>query len=143
MIRRSLAAAVVAAAAGASIPFKRPVPNFGPSRTIRDLPTSNERDWTKAHCDMAARRKGDPATWGGSEKDSRNVKNLTDDSELPPGEWNTLVIECSGDRIDVWLNGDRVNDGFGCTATSGSIALQAEGAEVEFRKLLMTPLGEV
>jgi len=90
--------------------------------------------------DMASRRRGDPSTWGGGARQSRNVKNLTDDSENPPGEWNTMVVECLGDRIDVWVNGDRVNDGYDCTASSGRIALQAEGAVVEFRRLDVEPL---
>jgi len=35
------------------------------------------------------------------------------------------------------LNGVMVNDGFGATATKGQIALQAEGAEVEFRSIFL------
>jgi hypothetical protein len=33
-----------------------------------------------------------------------------------------------------------VNDGSDATADRGRIALQAEGSEVEFRKLLLTPI---
>ena len=51
-----------------------------------------------------------------------------------------MVIRCKGDAIAVWVNGDLVNDGTGCTATKGQIALQAEGAVVEFRKLELTKL---
>jgi Domain of Unknown Function (DUF1080) len=40
--------------------------------------------------------------------------------------------------IKVWVNGTLVNEGNNCTASSGQIALQAEGAEVEFRKVLLT-----
>jgi hypothetical protein len=40
----------------------------------------------------------------------------------------------------VWVNGDLVNDGFGCTADRGQIAFQAEGAEVECRKMELTPI---
>ena len=46
-----------------------------------------------------------------------------------------LVIECLDDQIKVWVNGDLVNHGTECTASKGQIALQAEGSEVEFRKL--------
>ena len=42
-----------------------------------------------------------------------------------------MVIECEGRVIRVWVNGDKVNEGRDCTADSGSIAIQAEGAEVE------------
>ena len=71
---------------------------------------------------------------------ARRILNLTDDSEKPLGEWNTMVIECVKDAVKVWVNGDLVNHGTKCTATKGQIALQAEGSEVEFRKLLLTPI---
>jgi len=51
-----------------------------------------------------------------------------------------MVIECRNNTIRVWVNGDLVNEGTNCTASKGQIAVQAEGAEVEFRKLLLTKL---
>ena len=51
-----------------------------------------------------------------------------------------MVVECLKNSIRVWVNGDLVNDGFNCTAEKGQIALQAEGAEVEFRKVELTPI---
>lgn len=91
--------------------------------------------------DMEKRRpKKENQAYGGGPNDARNVKNLTDNSEKPLGEWNTMVIECKGDGVKVWVNGDLVNDGSKCTASKGQIALQAEGAEVEFRKVELTPL---
>jgi hypothetical protein len=54
-----------------------------------------------------------------------------------------MIIECLGSSIMVWVNGDLVNHGFDCTAKEGQIALQAEGSEVEFRKLLLTPISEL
>ena len=56
------------------------------------------------------------------------------------GEWNTMVIECKDDSIKIWVNNDFVNEGTKCTAKQGQIALQAEGSEVEFRKVELTPL---
>lgn len=85
-------------------------------------------------------RRGPKEKWGITEGKERRVKNLTDNSEKPLGEWNKMTIECLGDKIKVWVNGDMVNDGFGATAQKGQIALQAEGAEVEFRKVDLTPL---
>ncbi len=89
--------------------------------------------------DMVKRR-GPKETWGTTRGKARRILNLTDDSEKKPGQWNTMVIECVGDEIKVWVNGDLVNHGHDCTATKGRIALQAEGAEVEFRKLDLTPI---
>lgn len=84
--------------------------------------------------DMEGRR-GAKENWGITEGKGRNVKNLTDDSEKPVGEWNTMLIEAVGSEVKVWVNGVLVNHGFDCTANKGQIALQAEGSEVEFRKL--------
>lgn len=85
-------------------------------------------------------RRGPEENWGVDEGNARRVANLTDDSENAPGEWNQMVIECRGDAIDVWVNGDHVNNGTGCTASSGKIALQAEGAACEFRRVELEPL---
>jgi len=89
--------------------------------------------------DMVARR-GPEKRWGVDEGRARRIRNLTDDSEKPPGKWNEMVIECRGRRIDVWVNGDHVNDGFDCTTDQGQIAIQAEGVACEFRKIKLTPL---
>lgn len=89
--------------------------------------------------DMVARR-GPEAEWGITEGKARRILNLTDDSEKPLGEWNRMVIECVGDEVKVWVNDDLVNHGTDCTASKGQLALQAEGAEVEFRKLVLTDI---
>ena len=36
-----------------------------------------------------------------------------------------------------------VNHGTRCTVQKGQIALQAEGSEVEFRKLMLTPITKI
>jgi hypothetical protein len=54
-----------------------------------------------------------------------------------------MVIECLDDQIKVWVNGDLVNHGTDCTAARGQIALQAEGSEVEFRKLSLSPIEQL
>ncbi len=88
-------------------------------------------------------RRGPKAKWGVTEGKARRILNLTDASEKKPGEWNRMVIECVKDEVKVWVNGDLVNHGSKCTASSGQIALQAEGSEVEFRKLLLTPISKL
>jgi hypothetical protein len=91
--------------------------------------------------DMEKRRPRKPGQqWGGTEADARRIVNLTDGSEKPVGEWNSLIIEARGKTLKVWLNGDFVNEGFDATVDQGRIALQAEGAEVEFRKVQIGPL---
>lgn len=86
------------------------------------------------------RRRGPRAQWGTTEGKARRIRNLTDVSEKPVGEWNTMAIEAVGRSIRVWVNGDLVNDGSHATADRGRIALQSEGSEVEFRKLSLTPI---
>lgn len=91
--------------------------------------------------DMEKRRpKGKDQKWGGKQGDARRILNLTDGSEKPVGEWNKMKIECQGNEIKVWVNGDFVNHGKNCTVSKGQIAVQAEGVEVEFKTLLLTPL---
>lgn len=89
--------------------------------------------------DMEIRR-GPKDTWGVNGNKARRIKNLTDGSEKPLGEWNTMIIECFKDSIKVWVNGVLVNEGTNCTATKGQIAVQAEGSEVEFNKLVLQPI---
>lgn len=89
--------------------------------------------------DMEERR-GPKEEWGITEGKGRRILNLTDGTEKPLGEWNRMRIECLGREVKVWLNDELVNHGFDCTADSGQIALQAEGAEVEFRKVALTPI---
>jgi hypothetical protein len=85
-------------------------------------------------------RRGPKEEWGITEGKGRRIINLTDGSEKPLGEWNAMTIECVRDTIKVWLNGDLVNYGYNATAQKGNIAVQAEGSEVEFRKLELTPI---
>ena len=91
--------------------------------------------------DMVSRR-GPKEKWGVTEGKARRILNLTDGSENPVGEWNTMLIECFQSSIMVWVNGDLVNHGSDCTAAKGRIALQAEGSEVEFRRVQLTAINE-
>ncbi len=88
------------------------------------------------------KRRGVRKDWGTTEGKLRRIFNLTDGSEKPLGEWNTMTIECFERNVKVWVNGDLVNDGSGCTADKGQIAVQAEGAEVEFRKVELTHISK-
>jgi len=93
--------------------------------------------------DNMVERRGPKEEWGITEGKKRRILNLTDESENPVGEWNRMVIECLDNEIKVWVNDDFVNHGYDATANSGQIAVQAEGSEVEFRKLELTPITEL
>jgi hypothetical protein len=85
-------------------------------------------------------RRGPKENWGITEGQERRVVNLTDGTENKLGEWNTLRVRCVADTISVWVNNVLVNHGYQCTAQQGQIAIQAEGAEVTFRKVALTPV---
>ena len=92
--------------------------------------------------DMTKRR-GAKEKWGITEGKARRILNLTDGSEKPVGEWNRMKIECLGDEVKVWVNGELVNHGHGCTAQKGKLSIQAEGSEVEFRRLDMISINKL
>lgn len=72
-------------------------------------------------------------------KDRRHIK-LKDGMEKPIGEWNKMEIECRGDEIKVWVNGELVNHGTQASVRRGAISLQSEGALIHFRNIYLTPL---
>lgn len=92
--------------------------------------------------DMITRR-GPKEEWGISEGKKRRIINLTDNSEKPLGEWNNMIVECVADTIKVWVNNHLVNFGYNCSATKGQIAIQAEGSEVEFRKVELIAIEKI
>lgn len=63
------------------------------------------------------------------------------DADYPTGEkWNKLEVTCDGDEITVMVNGKVANKGWHASPTLGFLAIQSEGAEVEFRNWILTPL---
>lgn len=70
----------------------------------------------------------------------RRVPKSAASSEKPVGEWNTYEILCSGDTITLRVNGVRQNRATKIGAGEGHIALQSEGAAIEFRHVKLTPL---
>jgi 3-keto-disaccharide hydrolase len=69
--------------------------------------------------------------WDGPEMDSITYARM-----------NIMIVECFHNSINMWVNGDFVNYGYDCTADKGQIALQAEGSEVEFRKVVLTGIAK-
>ncbi|OLY94048.1 protein of unknown function [Cnuella takakiae] len=89
------------------------------------------------------KRRGPKEKWGVTDGKNRRIVNLTDGSEKPLGEWNHMHIECLDREVKVWVNGQLVNHGFDATVNKGQIALQAEGSEVEFRKVAVQPITKI
>lgn len=70
----------------------------------------------------------------------RRHYNLTDNSERPIGQWNDYKVLAKGDQLTIWVNGDLVNHVTKCSQAKGAICLQAEGADIDFREIVLTPL---
>ena len=88
-------------------------------------------------------RRGPVEEWGITEGKKRRILNLTDGTEKPLGEWNRMVVECVDDEIKVWLNDVFINHGYEATVSSGQIAVQAEGSEVAFEYIKLTPISSL
>lgn len=58
----------------------------------------------------------------------------------PAGEWNHYVVRAVDGAVTLWVNGEEVNGGTACEPASGYLALEAEGAPVEFRNLRLRAL---
>ncbi len=74
------------------------------------------------------------------DKKARVVAKMAESSEKPAGEWNTMIVVCRGNTIEVTVNGVLQNRGTGVTPTSGHICLQSEGKAIEFRNVYITRL---
>lgn len=70
----------------------------------------------------------------------RRHLNFTEGSEKPVGQWNTMEVVCRDDKVTVVVNGEVVNYAFNCSVDSGAVALQSEGAPIEYREVVFTPL---
>ena len=88
-------------------------------------------------------RRGPKEKWGIEGNKNRRIPNLTNNIENKPGEWNKMQIECLGNEIKVWLNGQLVNYGYNATVSSGSFALQSEGSEVEFKTVYLRSIASL
>jgi hypothetical protein len=58
----------------------------------------------------------------------------------PAGQWNHYYIRAIHGELRLWVNGEEVSGGTGCTPAQGYLALEAEGAKVEFRNLRLREL---
>jgi hypothetical protein len=73
-----------------------------------------------------------------SPKSSRSFP--TQAPHAPVGEWNHYYVRAINGEIRLWVNGEEVNGGRDCKPAEGYLALEAEGAPVEFRNLRIREL---
>lgn len=99
--------------------------------------------------DYIFQRGGDPITIHSGRINNRfrdpDWKNVTGfrgdrDHANPLGEWNRVVCIVSGRQIYVYVNGTLVNHAIYVKPEGGRIQLQAEGAEIYYRRVDLVPL---
>ena len=56
------------------------------------------------------------------------------------GEWNHYYVRCINGEVRLWVNGEEVSGGTGCTPSTGYLALESEGSPVEFKELRIREL---
>ncbi len=62
------------------------------------------------------------------------------DVESPLGQWTRVECLCRGRRLQILVNGTRVNECFDVFPSAGKILLQSEGFEINFRRFELRPL---
>ena len=58
----------------------------------------------------------------------------------PAGEWNHYYVRAINGEVRLWVNGAEVNGGTQCEPAKGYLALESEGALVEYRNLRIREL---
>jgi len=101
--------------------------------------------WLKCiECQLKAGNAGDFVCMNGADmmertdKSKASVKKIAASSEKPAGEWNTMEVVCNENTIEVYVNGILQNKGTNVSVSKGSICLQSEGKDVEFRNVYLT-----
>jgi hypothetical protein len=97
-------------------------------------------------CQLKAGSAGDFVLMNGADINERLDKKkmsfpkMAPSSEKPVGEWNTMEVVCSENTIEVFVNGVLQNRGTGANVNAGSVCLQSEGKDIEFKNVFLTKL---
>lgn len=80
--------------------------------------------------------------WFARDPEWKDVKDFrgTNDIEKPAGKWNLIECIVNGNEIRIYLNGVLVNQALNVKPQKGKIQIQSEGAEIFFKKIIITPL---
>ena len=80
------------------------------------------------------------ATVDAKRTNGRHTVKLHETNEKPLCEWNRYRIVVNGGTIELWVNGLLQNVATGVEVNKGRIALQSEGAYIEFRDIVLRPI---
>lgn len=75
-----------------------------------------------------------------SRTDGRHTAKALPCNEKPIGEWNRYRIRLDGGDLELEVNGEVQNRAKWCDVVPGKIALQSEGAAIEFRNVVLRPI---
>jgi hypothetical protein len=70
----------------------------------------------------------------------RHTQKMHPSNEKPLGEWDQYEITLDGGDLEIKVNDLVQNTATGCWETPGKICLQSEGAQMEFRNLILIPI---
>lgn len=70
----------------------------------------------------------------------RHTKKQSPSNEKPLGEWNQYKLLVHGSKVTLTVNGTVQNIATWAARWSGPIALQSEGAVIEFRNIILRPI---
>ena len=112
-------------------------------RTVGD-----DKVWPKSmEAQLESRSAGDfwnidavKATVDAARTDGRHTVKMKDTNEKPLGEWNHYRIVVNGGTIELWVNGLLQNVATNVEVNKGRIALQSEGAYIEFKNIILRPI---
>jgi hypothetical protein len=64
------------------------------------------------------------------------------DVESPFGQWTRIDVIADSDRVEVFVNGTKVNEGTDVAPAAGKLQLQSELAEIFVRRWELWPVGQ-
>ncbi len=107
-----------------------------------------DKVWPKSvECQLQTDNSGDiwvidefPINVEKARTDGRHTTKVSASNEKPLGEWNQYEIIADGTRLTLKVNDLVQNEASEFQETPGSILLQSEGAEIEFRNIELTPI---
>lgn len=67
-------------------------------------------------------------------------KSVQSSRVKPAGEWNVYEVTCRSKNVTLWCNGTVACVWNGCEVAKGFVGLEAEGYQIEFRKVLVKKL---
>jgi Domain of Unknown Function (DUF1080) len=102
--------------------------------------TGKDPDWFTTNGDVfptgSAKMTPFPPVAPGGSMRSFPRRNLS----LGFGNWNHYYIRAINGEVRLWVNGEEVSGGTGCTPATGHLCLESEGSPIEFRGLRVRPL---